>query len=240
MRKAMPKSHVRRRAFARGVRPLPGRPRKLTHRRIVDGAVQILEEAGSEALSMRSLAQRLGINHATLYNYFHHLDDIETRAIEVLMTRVPIPSTDNPAPLREQLVGHLRALRDIHLQHPGVLHARVGSPRWRLCAQLQNRLLRVVEPHVRSLAEFVACYKALTALMCSDAERARRIGGDYLELQRQAIWALPQTESELLRRLLADRSLEGPRIDCLGETLNYLIDRLLPDIGQWRHGAKTK
>ncbi|MGH8237605.1 MAG: TetR/AcrR family transcriptional regulator, partial [Steroidobacteraceae bacterium] len=50
------------------IRAAPGRPRKLTRERIINGAVQLLDEQGFDALSMRSLALRLGINHATLYN----------------------------------------------------------------------------------------------------------------------------------------------------------------------------
>lgn len=212
------------------MRSAPGRPRKLTRQRIVDGVLQVLDEQGFRALSMRSLALRLGINHATLYNYFDHIEDIEAEALESLIGRVPIPSADSPASMRQQLIEHLHALRQMHLQHPSVLHARIGSRPWQSLVRIQNRVLRALEPTSRSLAETTAAYSALVALMANSAERARRIGGDYVEIQRRAILALPQGESELLRRVLTDRSVPGPRIDSLPDVVNFMIDRLLPEV----------
>ncbi|MGH8239158.1 MAG: TetR/AcrR family transcriptional regulator [Steroidobacteraceae bacterium] len=222
------------------IRAAPGRPRKLTRERIIDGAVQLLDEQGFDALSMRSLALRLGINHATLYNYFDRIEDIEAQALESLMARVPIPNADSPTPMRRQLLEHLQSLRETHLQHPSVLHARIGSRPWQSLMRMQNRVLRVLEPHSRSLAEAAAGYGALVSLMASSAERARRIGGDYVEIQRRALLALPAGESELLRRALTDRSIPGPRIDSLPEILNYMIDRLLPNIDRRQPDVEDK
>lgn len=211
-------------------RAIPGRPRKLTRERVIEGALQVLDEQGFDALSMRSLAFRLGINHATLYNYFAHIEDIEAAALESLMARVPIPSTDRSAPMRQQLIEHLLALREMHLQHPSVLHARTGSRPWRSLMRIQNRVLRALRAHGTSLNEVTAAYGALVALMASSAEKARRIGGDYVETQRRAILSLPEGESELLRRTLTGRRASGPRIDSLPEVMNFLIDRLLPEL----------
>ncbi|NUP18938.1 MAG: TetR/AcrR family transcriptional regulator [Streptomyces sp.] len=51
------------------VRRSPGRP-PVPLERIVDAAVQIVDEQGADALSMRTLAQRLGSGTATLYRHF--------------------------------------------------------------------------------------------------------------------------------------------------------------------------
>ncbi|MGI5461197.1 TetR/AcrR family transcriptional regulator [Streptomyces sp. CA-249302] len=51
------------------MRRSPGRP-PVPLERIVAAAVQIVDEEGAEALSMRTLAQRLGSGTATLYRHF--------------------------------------------------------------------------------------------------------------------------------------------------------------------------
>lgn len=212
---------------------IPGRPRKLTHRRIIDAAVEVLDQDGYSALTMRGLALRLGVNHATLYNYVGHIEDVESEALEFLMARVPIPSADNPAPIRQQLIEHLLALRDLQLQHPHVLHAPIGSPAWRLHVKMMNRVLKALKPRNATLAEMVLAYNALTALMATNAERARVSGAtnfsDYIEAQRRATLTLPLQDSDLLRQVLTAR-LPGVSVNTLPDVLGYLIDRLLPDI----------
>ncbi|MER7930136.1 TetR/AcrR family transcriptional regulator [Streptomyces sp. NPDC096057] len=51
------------------MRRSPGRP-PVPLGRIIDAAVQIVDEEGADALSMRALAQRLGSGTATLYRHF--------------------------------------------------------------------------------------------------------------------------------------------------------------------------
>ncbi|MGH8530026.1 MAG: TetR/AcrR family transcriptional regulator [Nevskiales bacterium] len=221
-----------------------GRPRKLTHARIVEAAIQVLDEEGFAALSARSLAQRLGVNHATLYNYVRHIEDIEAEALGRLIARVPIPSRDNPAPMRAQLTEHLLAVREMQLQHPHVLHAPVGSPTWRSHVLNSNRVLRALSPHSGSLFEAVLAYNVLTAVMATSAERNRASGtashSDYVQAQRRAVAALPRGESELVRRLLLEKSASGPGIESLAEVLNFLIDRLLPGIDRPRKPAPRR
>lgn len=57
------------RAGATSARRSPGRP-PVPLERIVATALQIVDEEGSDALSMRTLAQRLGSGTATLYRHF--------------------------------------------------------------------------------------------------------------------------------------------------------------------------
>ncbi len=57
------------RAVARPARRSPGRP-PVPLERIVATALQIVDEEGADALSMRTLAQRLGSGTATLYRHF--------------------------------------------------------------------------------------------------------------------------------------------------------------------------
>ena len=58
-----------------------GRP-ALPLDRIVTAAVDILDEQGAEALSMRSLAQRLGSGTATLYRHFSNRSELVATVID--------------------------------------------------------------------------------------------------------------------------------------------------------------
>jgi AcrR family transcriptional regulator len=53
----------------------PGRP-SLGLERIIDAAIEILDDEGADALSMRSLATRLGSSTATLYRHVNSKDEI--------------------------------------------------------------------------------------------------------------------------------------------------------------------
>lgn len=216
----------------------PGRPRKLTHQRIIEAALQVLEDHTFSALTMRALAQRLGVNHATLYNYVGHIEDIEAEALQTLMARVPVPSAANPAPMREQLIEHLLAVRDLQLQHPHVLHAPVRSPAWKLHLSIIDRVLHALTQRGQPLTDAALAYDALVALVAHSAEHARvnRLAQhpDFVELQQGATASLPPGDLQLVRRVLAMRS--RTRVDSLAEILGYFIDRLLPGIE--RQGKK--
>ena len=66
------------------------RPRSLSHDRIVDAALELIEEGGINALSMRRLGSSLGVEGMTLYTYFRNkselLDAAAERILEALDT----------------------------------------------------------------------------------------------------------------------------------------------------------
>lgn len=212
----------------------PGRPRKLTRDRIVRAAIDVLEFEGFGALTMRALAQRLGVNHATLYNYVGHIEDIESEALQTLTARVPIPSVDRPEPLRQQLVEHLLAIRELQLQHPHMVHAPIGSPAWRTNMKITDQVLRALTADGRNLVEAAIAYNALVSLMATSAERARNTplpkDMPYFEAERQAILALPKKDSALIRKPLEQPATVVAQLASHLSVLNLLFDRLLPGL----------
>lgn len=70
-----------------------GRP-PLPLDRIVATAIEILDEHGAEALSMRSLAQRLGSGTATLYRHFAGRDELINHVVDTVMADVDIDADD--------------------------------------------------------------------------------------------------------------------------------------------------
>ncbi|MFZ2178108.1 MAG: TetR/AcrR family transcriptional regulator [Rhodococcus sp. (in: high G+C Gram-positive bacteria)] len=115
--------------MTKGARP-PIRRRTLTRDKVVDAAVEIVDEIGWEALSMTNLSARLGVVTASLYNHVRNLDDVRG-AVQVRTM------TELGAHLREVAMGRtgpdgLRALVDAHRAwatgHPRRYQALTTAP----------------------------------------------------------------------------------------------------------------
>jgi TetR/AcrR family tetracycline transcriptional repressor len=71
-----------------------GRPRSLTEEQIVDAAVQLARTAPLEHVSMRALADALGVPVMTIYNYVASKDALYELVINHVMRSVRIPDRD--------------------------------------------------------------------------------------------------------------------------------------------------
>ena len=74
-------------------RSKPGRP-PIPVGRIVDAALQILDEEGTDALSMRSLATRLNSSTATLYRHFPTREALIQRVIDQVLSEVDVDAAN--------------------------------------------------------------------------------------------------------------------------------------------------
>jgi TetR/AcrR family transcriptional regulator, tetracycline repressor protein len=57
---------------------------------MIAAAIAILDEEGAQALSMRTLAQRLGSGTATLYRHFASRDDLIARVVDTVMGGIDV------------------------------------------------------------------------------------------------------------------------------------------------------
>ncbi len=105
-------------------RPANGRSRRvprntLSRDRIVEAALALLDAEGFEAVTMPSLAKRLGVGTMSLYRHVADKDDLINAVAERVLTGVAVPDGD-PADWEGRVVGYLRALRDAALAHPAL------------------------------------------------------------------------------------------------------------------------
>ncbi|MEV0925308.1 TetR/AcrR family transcriptional regulator C-terminal domain-containing protein [Streptomyces spongiicola] len=78
--------------MARGARPgVPGPRRPLSRDRIIRAALLIIDEEGVEALSMRRIAARLGVQAMSLYNHVRGKDDILDGVTEFITGDMRMP-----------------------------------------------------------------------------------------------------------------------------------------------------
>jgi AcrR family transcriptional regulator len=98
----------------------PGRP-PIPLDRIVMTALQIIDDEGAEALSMRTLAQRLNSGTATLYRHFTSRANLIAHVVDLVFGSVEIdPAKLSTMPWQEAAKTVAHAMFDTLRRHPNV------------------------------------------------------------------------------------------------------------------------
>lgn len=219
------------RATANETPRVVGRPRKVSHDQIIAAALSVMEKHGFAALSMRSLARQLGINHATLYNYVSSIDEIEQDALDQLMARIPMPDKHRDTPIRHQLIDHLLGIHEIQTLFPSFCNAAPGTRTWRLHMRCMAAIMDAVTDSPDQIEDAAIAYNTLISLIATNAERIR-ISDDKTPIKPylDAMAALSGDEYEPLFRPLVYQGGYSKKLSDFVYRLDYLIDRLLPHI----------
>jgi len=91
----------------------------LTRERIIAAAVELVDEGGLEALSMRKLGAAVGVEAMSLYNHVDNKDDVLDGILDAVLREVPEPDPTLPWDHRLRELAH--GFRRVGLAHPGVL-----------------------------------------------------------------------------------------------------------------------
>jgi AcrR family transcriptional regulator len=92
---------------------------------VVDAAIAILSQEGREAVTMRRLADDLGLSPMGLYRYVHDKDELLDRIVDTVLRKVDL---DVAGEWRERLVAITGRARRVLLEHPGVAQVCVDRP----------------------------------------------------------------------------------------------------------------
>jgi AcrR family transcriptional regulator len=108
-----------------GQSPQPRIP--LTRDRILRAALQIADEEGLEALTMRRLGQELGVQAMSLYNHVANKDDLYQGIVDLAMNEIepPSPDVDWKTALRQTAISAHRAF----VRHPWACNLHMETPR---------------------------------------------------------------------------------------------------------------
>src|SRR5215213_9038503 len=89
----------------------PRRPR-LSRDRVLRAAVELADEAGIEALSMRNLAQRIGVVPMALYKHVASKEELLDGMVDVIVADIdlPTPGSDWKDAVRQRILSARRAL----------------------------------------------------------------------------------------------------------------------------------
>ena len=109
-------------------RPAAGAKLSLTRDLVLRTALEMLDEEGVQALSMRQLGTRLGVEAMSLYNHVASKDDILDGALDLVVEEIAIPWPGTPwrEAMRERASSALEAFRR-HPWAPALMDSRLSS-----------------------------------------------------------------------------------------------------------------
>ncbi len=196
---------------------------KLTREQVALSALELVDADGLDALSMRALADRLGVGTMTLYGYFRSKDELLDAIVDSAVADVEPPV----------LAGHWKKqLRDVVLYarrglllHPSLIELRVRRPVLRPEAlrfsEMSLRILREAGFDAREgaaafrlLFTYTLGFAALSPAESTDEDRRAAVA---------ALAALPTDEYPALTeaREEASRAMGGD------DVFEYGLDRIL-------------
>lgn len=177
----------------------------ISRRKSLEAALEIIDREGLEGLSIRRLAEQLGVNGASLYHHFKNKDAIVVGAVELALDKVRTPEEPTES-WREWLPGNARRLRAALLEHPHIVPVVVSRRRSGMGVQmLETSADRLMDEGVPSAA----------VMPLLDALELFAIGSALHEIQHDAVG---EEMDDLggtypaLSKVIADRGLSSDEI----------------------------
>ncbi|HVV08938.1 helix-turn-helix domain-containing protein [Amycolatopsis sp.] len=162
-------------------------------------ALEIIDERGLEGLSIRRLADALGVNGASLYHHFRDKDEIVAGAAELALAELRLPAEQGGG-WRAWLPESIRRLRRAMLAHPALVPVIVRHRSLGMGARvLDIWATRLMDEGVPSAA----------VMPLLDALELSAIGSALHETQGAA---MPVDGFPALARVTAERGLSSAEI----------------------------
>jgi AcrR family transcriptional regulator len=189
-------------ASVHSIRPRRARP-DLSRERVAEVALTMIEQDGLRALSMRRLADELGIGTMTLYGYFRDKDELLDAVVDAAAARIEVPRRRGT--WKSQIRALMDRIRTALTEHPIGVLLRLERPMWSPGA------LRVSEAGVRILreagfsrAEAARAYRSLFNYTFGFAAFSPREVSE--EVRRKALAALAALQQDEYPALIDARS----------------------------------
>ncbi|MFC7341361.1 TetR/AcrR family transcriptional regulator [Saccharopolyspora griseoalba] len=104
------------------------RPPLISREAAVAEAVRVLDDEGVGALSMRRIAQRLGVSSPSLYKHFRDLDDVLDAVADAIIEEITSQLPHDTTSWRHELDQLARRYRDTFRNHPHALALVMRRP----------------------------------------------------------------------------------------------------------------
>jgi AcrR family transcriptional regulator len=106
-----------------------GPKRSLTLEQVVDAALDVVDKGGPTALSVRSVATRLGVNPNALYTYVDSRAALERELVERVLAESDVALLAAPTrDWRGRILDYALSLREAMLRHPAVALLIMTAP----------------------------------------------------------------------------------------------------------------
>jgi AcrR family transcriptional regulator len=191
---------------------------------IVTAALQLMDEQGPAALTMRRLAGALGVSPMSLYRHVDDKDDLLDQVLGAVVDRFQPPALPD-AHWEEQVAEFFEALRRLLLEHPGIASLVADrAPRSTAWFRVVEQALRLVRAGGFEAEDAVSAFTALLLytlgfVMWERPQAARPSSSDWARLR--------------LGRLLTLSPEELPNVV---ELAPHLVTRATPEQFAWGLG----
>ena len=181
----------------------------LTREAVVDGALELVDQEGLEALSMPRLAKELGTGVMTIYGHIENKADLIDALAERVLAGVESPADDTDD-WAEHLAGDMRRLRGAILRHPAlgaVLTARgVATPSVFRHLERSLSVLRSAGFEPKAAVEvYYALFTYTLGFLAWEIPRVhRQRPSDYARQWADALASLPPDDYPTLHQLAGE------------------------------------
>jgi len=211
-------------------------PGSLSRERVLRAAVRLADEGGIESLSMRKLAQDLGVKAMSLYNHVANKDDLLDGIVDIVVSEIEVPNLGvdwKTAMRRRAMSAHEVLLRHPWSTMPLVSRVNVGPA-----------MLRYVDATLGCLRE--AGFSLETADRAWNAIDSHIYGftlqelnfpfetEEYSEAAKNGLSLIPADKYPYLNRLTHD-VIEG-RYDGIHD-FEFGLELILNGLDRFRHNA---
>lgn len=204
----------------------PGDRAGMTAARVLEDARALVEQDGIEALTMRRLADRLGVAPNTIYSHFADKSAIVDAVLDELVGDVPVPEIQS-GDWRDRVVELMEASRSMLLRHPMLVPHLLSRPmRGRNASRLGEATLALLERGgVRGPEAVTALRALLTFTFGSVVLDAPRRQDPDLDAREAASAEAFGSQADLPRvSALAEPLARRPDESDFGTALRWLLD----------------
>jgi AcrR family transcriptional regulator len=183
----------------------PGSRIPLARERILQAAVDLADEAGLEALSMRELGRKLGVEAMSLYNHVASKDDVLDGMVDLVVAEIELPSegADWRQFMRSRAVSARKAFTR-HAWATSLIDTRVGggSGRLRYFEAVIGVLRRAGFP-LELAARAFSLVDSYIYGFCRQASNLSSAGGENAEVAEAFLDVLPENQYPNLAEMAA-------------------------------------
>lgn len=206
-----------------------GRPAKFNRDDILSAAIEVLNSAGHDSLSMRSIAKSLGTGPASLYGHFDSLSDLEDALAESLLLTLPTPSETNPEKLKAELILASVEYFKLILRQPK-LAAMMGPASRRVSAKMVNNILFLLTEIGVEIERAGLSYAILRGLAQEHANTVSQLSTNPTGSSTVGLIELNEKEFKYFLEYRMSPIFGKSPIDTLKNALQKTIERMLPEL----------
>ncbi|WP_433359866.1 TetR/AcrR family transcriptional regulator [Streptosporangium sp. CA-115845] len=177
----------------------------ISKRKALEVALDIIDNEGVDALSIRRLAERLNVNGASLYHHFENKEEIVVGAAQLALAEIRTPQTHDD-PWRVWILRNARRLRQAFREHPDLVPVMLRRQPLQIGAAQVDATVALLEQENVPTGAIIPMLEALELYAIGSALHEAQSGGAGVGQEPD-----PETAPHLTRAL-EQRALSADEI----------------------------